>query len=154
MDEILTFVVLWIVLYLINLVSKKMRKPETGKSVPVPAPTLTQSTQPPVLDSAEPDMVPSYLPEQQPDELEAEDEYIEEEEILEDKTKFTEPVQSETDQISPPIPEEPLEEYIRRERLSVVQPRMKLKQYVIWKEILDKPVSLRNRRSIAKNRVS
>jgi hypothetical protein len=154
MDEILTFVVLWIVLYLINLVSKKMKKRETGKNVPGPAPPLTQSSQPPILDSAEPDMVPSYSPEKQPDQLETEDEYIEEEEFIEEEVTYTEPVQSETDQISPPIPEKPLEEYIHRESFSDVRHGMKLKQYVIWKEILDKPVSLRNRRSIAINRVS
>ena len=155
MDEILIFIVLWVVLYLINLISKKIKKQETAKSPPVPAPPVTQTPGPPIWNSREPESIPSHFPQEQLEKFETDEEYFEEEEeLVEQEVIPEETKKSVRSYPTPPPPEEPLEKLTEEEINLAQRPAMTLKQYVIWKEILDKPLSLRPQRHINKNRVS
>jgi len=150
MDEILTFIILWVVLYLINLLSKKIKKQSTAKSPVAPGSSVTEFPGAQVSDSKEPEISPSFFPEEQLEESESDQEYYEEEEELIEQDVLSE-VTKEPAEVrpSPTLPEKPLEEVKEITRRSV----RSLKEYVIWKEILDKPLSLRPRLHHNRNRL-
>jgi hypothetical protein len=155
MDEILTFIIIWVVLYLINLVSKKLKKQQTGQSPATPTPPVTQRPQPSVLDSRGLETMSQFPPEDQSEDFETDEAYFEEEEELVEQEIITKMVKRpEVSVAQPSEDKESFEEFTGEIITSPQRPQMTLKQYIIWKEILDKPLSMRNRRQISKNRVS
>jgi hypothetical protein len=154
MDEILTFIVLWVVLYLINLVSKRLKKPDAGKKIPVPPPPVTQTSGPTILDTREPEPDYPYPTKDLPEVYESDDEYDEESEYEEAEIEPEKPEKSGEDYDSHQTLPEAIEDETQKKSLIVTKEALTLKKYIIWKEILDKPISLRQPHSIKKNRVS
>ena len=155
MDEIFTFIIIWVVLYLINLVSKKIKKQQSGQRPTTPAAPVPQGPRPSVLDSQEKEMSPPYLPQEQLDDFESDEEYYEEEEEPIEQEVISDVVKKlkEKDAQAPPS-EDTYDKSDLEASATLQRPEMTLKQYIIWKEILDKPLSVRNRFLLPKNRVS
>ncbi len=155
MDEILTFIIILVVLYLINRFSKKLKKQQAGQSPAAPAPPIKQVPQPSDLDSAGQETMPTYLPQEPLEDFENDEDYFEDKEELIEQEVISEAFKEPEEIVAqPPPPEEPFEELNREASTPSQRPRMTLKQYIIWKEILDKPLSMRNCYHLSKNRVS
>ncbi len=157
MDEIFTFIVIWIVLYLINQFTKKMKKLETGKPGQAKPQVAPPGPEKPFWETNQPE-----YPAPSPPAFE-EEEYEEEEYQTIEKLDITEKTEEivtgqdrdfvgvklespDTEKLTSIIPAE--------KKISKEIHKLSLKKYFIWKEILDKPLSLRGKGNRAPNRVS
>jgi hypothetical protein len=155
MDEILTFIIIWVVLYLINLVSKKIKKQQTSQAPTTPAPPVPQVPRPSILDSLEEEMPSPYRPQDPSEIFESDEEYFEEEEEPIEQEVISEAVKRPEETVTQAPPSEDAYDQSNWKASTPLQrSEMSLKQYIIWKEILDKPLSIRNRYLLPKNRVS
>jgi len=152
MDEFITFIIIWVVLYLINQFTKKFKKLETGKPGQVKPPVTQTKPSPPFWETPPQEFAPPTSLPLDGEEFEEEQEFQESEEV-ETKQDFRENLLKKIEDIEP-LPSEikKAPEVVPSESVDI--PKLSLKQYVIWKEILDKPVSLREKGQRILNRVS
>ena len=153
MDSILTIILIWVVISLLNYFSKKSKKTEKPKPVSTAPPTVKEKSEiPPFLReifNIPETNLPTATPQLSEESSDSgESEYsIEREPVKEmKKRKFLEehaPTPPAVEKLSEQIAQPPnisAEAAAQRE----VIPIDSLKAAVIWKEILDKPVSMRS----------
>jgi hypothetical protein len=110
---------------------------------------------PSIPDSREQEMPPPYRPQDPSEDFESDEEYYEEKEELIEQEVISEVVKKlEVKDVQAPPSEDPYDQLDLEAMAHLRKPEMTLKQYIIWKEILDKPLSVRNRFLLPKNRVS
>jgi hypothetical protein len=184
MDEFITFVIIWVVLYLVNSFSKKLKQkqPPAEKPAPAPAKPVGEVQTEPTPSRKELDLrelfeeftrertetkqpAPGYrgedvyqrdqkyageeayqskeTDEYKPEVRDQEEFFEEEQEYIEDDEKVeSDPITVTEDKPIKSALSETLQQLATKKRIRTKYKR-KLRQAIIWKEILDKPLSLR-----------
>jgi hypothetical protein len=179
MDELISFILIWVVLYVVNLLSKKLKQkePPAQKTSPVTGkpevPTATETVPPKKewdlkelfeeltgerperrqrpVDADDTYQSRRYESETELLEEKAEEEQIpDQEELFEKQKDYSEEEELAVTKDSPILEKEPPTTGLKEVHLKVADQkrkpkvnRNKLKQAIAWKEILDKPLSLR-----------
>ena len=184
MDEFITFVIIWVVLYLINSFSKKLKQkqPPARKTAPTPAEAGKEVQTEPVAPKKELDLrelfeeftrertetkqpAPGYrgedvyqrdqkysgeeayqsheIEEEKPEVRDQEEIFEEEQQYIEEDEKLESvPIIGTEDTPIKSVLSESLKKLAEKKRIRI-QYKRRLRQAIIWKEILDKPLSLR-----------
>jgi hypothetical protein len=156
MDEIITFIIIWVVLYLVNRFTKKLKKVETGKpgqakpqaEPATPGKPFWEASQP-EYPTPPPPFAEKDYDEEDYQEIEKIEKEVESEEIITKQVQDSARVKPDRSEIDKSIKITPEEVGIPKSA-----PRLSLKQYIIWKEILDKPLSLRRKGNQDPNQAS
>lgn len=150
MDSIITIIFIWLLITILNYLSKKTKKAQKPTpSTSAPPPVAEQSEIPPflreILNLPEQKKETTPAPTIEKEAVSKESEYSLERETREEQKKRKEtkklPITSESN-IPPkitPIPK--VQEMVVRKGLRKIK---SLKEAVMWKEILDRPVSMKS----------
>jgi hypothetical protein len=152
MDTILTLILIWVVLSLLNYFSKRLKKTEkAGPLATPPSPVKEKSELPPFLkeifnipeEKSSSLSAPPIEPKSETEELEysierESDEVFRKRKILEKKVHLPTVKETASQPLAVSIPAA-----AESERQPIFKKFESLKEAVIWKEILDKPLSMR-----------